>query len=437
MVSKYIWLTLAFLPALPGQGQPELQQILNRLEKLEQENRNLAAEVHSLRQELAASRPQPAGQTPPLEERVAVEEQRIDDLAQTKVEAAQKLPISLTGMVLFNAYLNGRNSTGREYPGFAGPNPGSAGEGATINQSILGLRYSGGEIPGGGKVTASLFMDLSSGNLRLRTGSVNVDWGDTSLLVGLEKPIVAPREPVSLARVSVSPLTGSGNLWLWGPQASLEQRFHFGEQSGLRAQVGVYQTSEPTARATLQDYAVALAGSRPALEGRFEFWKQFDSQARLEFAPGFHVSTTHVAGQSVASRLLTLDWLIRPVSHVEFSGAFFAGENAAGLGGLRQGFTVFGIGRAVPIHALGGWGQLSLIATKRLTFNLFEGQENDRRMDLLIGDINRNVAFGANLIYRLGPNVLAGFEASQTQTTYVGSGVRLNNHYDLSLAYLF
>jgi len=30
-----------------------------------------------------------------------------------------------------------------------------------------------------------------------------------------------------------------------------------------------------------------------------------------------------------------------------------------------------------------------------------------------------------------------GIEASQVRTAYIGRGVRLNNHYDLALGYLF
>jgi hypothetical protein len=40
-------------------------------------------------------------------------------------------------------------------------------------------------------------------------------------------------------------------------------------------------------------------------------------------------------------------------------------------------------------------------------------------------------------VYKLAPNILAAFEASQTRTDYISSGLRLNNHYDLALAYLF
>jgi hypothetical protein len=40
-------------------------------------------------------------------------------------------------------------------------------------------------------------------------------------------------------------------------------------------------------------------------------------------------------------------------------------------------------------------------------------------------------------MYKLAPNVLAALEASQTRMEYLGSLLRLNNHYDLALAYLF
>ena len=40
-------------------------------------------------------------------------------------------------------------------------------------------------------------------------------------------------------------------------------------------------------------------------------------------------------------------------------------------------------------------------------------------------------------MWKLAPNVIASFELSQARTAYVLSGLRLNNHYDLALAYLF
>jgi hypothetical protein len=436
-------------PLLAAQQKSDLQQILERLERLEQENRNLAQEVRLLREELAKSRTDavPASQpeaAAPMEERVAVVERRVEEQAQSKVESSQRLPVTLTGMALFNGFLNGRANGGQQNPTTAPLADNSSAGGASLSQSVLGLKFQGPQVAGGGQVNGSLYMDFFGGSssslnhlVRLRVATVEIDWKNQSIVAGQDKPIISPREPNSLAQVGVSPLTAAGNLWLWQPQVRFEQRFSFGDQAGLRAQLGVYQTSELSYASRGGEYAAPASPPRPALEGRFEFWRQFAGNRRVEIAPGFHTSATHVGGDSVPSDLFSVDWLIQPFQKVQFSGMFFHGRNAAGVGGLRQGFTVFPGGREVAIGANGGWAQVSLQATQRLSFNLYGGQESDRTTDLLPGDIRRNLAYAGNLIYRLGPNVLLGLEASQVRTNYFRGPNRLNNHYDLALAYLF
>jgi len=440
-----------FPTLLLAQQKSDLQQVLDRLDRIEQENKTLAEEVRALRAELAASRPpatsdqtseraatEGSGSPAPIEEKLAVDEARIAEQAQSKVEASQKLPITLTGMVLFNAFLNGRANGGAEYPTTASLTNNSSAGGATLSQSVLGLKFQGPEIFLGGHINGSMYVDDWGGSpsnsldhlIRLRTATVEIDWKNTTILAGQDKPVVSPREPNSLAQVAVSPLTGAGNLWLWSPQVRLEQRFAIGRESGLTAQIGVYETGEPS-------YESVPSAPRPALEGRFELWHSFGESGRIEIAPGFHESTTHVEGLSAPSRLFTADWLIQPILKLQLTGMLFTGENAAGLGGLHQGFTIFNYIRAVPIGANGGWAQFSYLATKRLTFNIFGGEENDRASDLTGGDIHNNFMYAGNAIYRLGSNVLLGAEISQVRTNYFLLPSKLNNHYDLSLAYLF
>jgi hypothetical protein len=94
-------------------------------------------------------------------------------------------------------------------------------------------------------------------------------------------------------------------------------------------------------------------------------------------------------------------------------------------------------GQVVPVHSVGGWVQTSFQLTRRLTWNIYGGQHGDREADLNGSGIRRNLEYASNLMYRLAPNVLASFEASQVRTSYVVGGIRLNNHYDLALGYLF
>jgi hypothetical protein len=274
--------------------------------------------------------------------------------------------------------------------------------------------------------------------VRLRVATLDVAWKNTTLTFGQEKPIIAPRDPDSLAQVGVSPLTGAGNLWLWAPQFRVEQRFPLGEQSGLRAQLGVYQTDEGAASLPSQ-YAGTVAPARPGLEGRFEWWGQFGAK-RLEFAPGFHVSDSHIAGITVPSRIFSADWLIRPFQAIEFTGAFFQGENTGVVGGLRQGIALSPWEPPHATHSTGGWAQLAVRATPRISFHFYGGQQDDRNSDFYgsYGNaIGKNQAYAGNIMYRLGSNFLTSLEVSYLRTTYVQSNTTWNTHYDLALAYLF
>ncbi len=445
-----LWLCLC--AAIPSQSQttPDLQRVLERLDKLEQQNKELLAEVQELRRQLtpAASAPAtPATTGPPVSERMDVQESRTDELAQTKVGTTQRFPVALTGMILFNAFHNGGFGGTSQVPVTAQLTESPSSTGASFRQSVIGLKFNGPDLPGGGKATGSAYFDFwggtaSPGNnlFRVRLATLDLTWKNTTITAGQDKPIVAPREPMTFAEVGLAPLTGAGNLWNWQPQVRVEQRFHFhsqpGSEAGIAAQAGIYETAEVYPGTGPASLSGTLEKQRPSWEARLLFFKGGENR-RFEVAPGVSLSSTHVAGQSVNSRLASLDWLLQPSSVFAFSGAAFKGTNAAGLGSLRQGFTILPSGLAIPVHVTGGWGQLAIFAAPRLSFHLFGGEEADRASDLLAGSVRSNFIYAINGVYKLAPNVLAALEASQTRTSYMGPGLRINNHYDLSLAYLF
>jgi len=449
---------LAVASAASGQP-PDLQAVLQRLDRLEEQNQELMAEIRALRQQLAAASATPVGSSaappnpvsPPAPansetaEQAQVERNQISQLDQEKISTDHRMPLSLTGMLLFNSFWTGRGGGGADNPTIAAsPSaPQESSGGATFRQSVVGVKFDGPEIVGGGKISGSAYIDFYGGGgttlnqlLRLRVASLDAAWKNTTVTLALDKPIVAPREPDSLAHVGVSPLTWAGNLWLWQPQVRLEQRFALGSQAGLRAQAGVYQTAEGGTGVS-GSYGSSLSNARPGYEGRFEFWSQLGESRRIEIAPGFHWSDTHVLGTSVPSRIFTLDWLIRPLSRVDFTGAFFSGENVGVVSGLPQGVNASNRWAPRPVHAVGGWAQTKFRITPRLTFNVYGGQEEDRNSDLSPGAISRNLSYAGNIMYRFGSNVLGSFEASQTRTTYLNSGTRIFPRYDLGLAYLF
>ena len=80
---------------------------------------------------------------------------------------------------------------------------------------------------------------------------------------------------------------------------------------------------------------------------------------------------------------------------------------------------------------------MTVLATDRITWNLFGGIHDDRDSDLRTGNIGQNRAGASNLMFRLAPNIIFSLEAMQVRTRYLGSGRRINNRYDLAVAYQF
>ena len=449
-----LWWTSASLQA---QSSPEVREILSRLQKLEEANHALTDEIHALRQELAAVRAPSAsapvsGSTERVEEQINVQSARLEDLAQSKVEASQKLPVRITGMALFNAYTNGRFNSGVENPIVASLGRWDATGGGTLRQTVFGLEYQSPHSVIGAKISGAVSMDFFGGSasslnhvMRLRTATVSLDWEKTSIMVGQDKPLISPRDPNSFAQVGVSPLSGAGNLWLWQPQVRVEQRFDFGGDFGLKAQAAVIQTRELGGESSgYTQFAPPPTGvappveqAKPGIEARLELWRRWAEDRRVEIAGGFHENPSFLDGQSIPSRVYSVDWMIKPVPHLEFSGLFFSGQNVANLGALPQGFSIERYGQAGVVHSLGGWAQIRIPVTARLAFDFYGGQQNDRRSDLEYGNIGRNLAYAGNAMYRIAPNVIVSLEGSQVRTTYIGIGNRLNNHYDLAIAYLF
>lgn len=440
------WVLALLCAPLGAQTPADWKAVLDRLDRLERENRDLREQVRSLRDRISPPAEAAASELPQpsLEERMAVQEQRTAEQAETKVEAAQRFPIRLSGMILFNSFYATRNSNGQDIVLAASPAPGRNTAGGTFRQSVLGLEYHGPATLWGGHISSSVFLDFftTAGDgysvARVRTANIALDWKSRSLTVGLEKPIFNPRDPTSLAQVGISPLTGAGNLWRWQPQIRFEQRVNFGKATQLRAQAGLLQTSEGAGYAAAY-LPPSLEPRRPGLEGRFELAHRFDETRRVELAPGFHFSTTHVAGVSVPSRLVSFDWFANPWwSRLELTGAFFKGENIAHFGGPGQGFQIYGH-RAAPVHATGGWAQLALQAAPRLSFHFMAGVHDDRDSDLHYSPgIGQNRVGAANVMFRIAPNVIWSLEAMQARTDYLlGTGWRLVNRYDMSMAYQF
>ena len=413
-------LVLLWVPALWAQAD-----IVARLEKLEAENAKLRGEVAELRAKVETLIPER------VPERLEIAERRIEEQSSTKVEAANRFPIEFSGMALFNLFANSAGAGGVDTPTTANAAVNRRASGLTFRQSIVGIRFHGPRTFFGAKVSGSAFGDFWEGNtegtgnvpFRLRTAEATLAWERRSVSVGLMKPLISPWNPTSFATVGVVPLTSAGNLWRWQPQIRYEEKV--GE---FRLQGAVMQTSEQAGLAN----AALVVLRRPSLEMRGAWVKD-----KFEFGVGGHVSTSHVTGRSVPSRIFTLDWKAQPVEKLELTGTFFNGENVHHLGSLRQSFRFLPGGAVQAVRSRGGWGQAAMTVTGRVTVNLFAGIHDDREADLVRGQNGRNRTGGANVMVRIAPNVMLGLESLQIRSLILGTGERRVNRYDLSLAYIF
>jgi len=414
-----------------------LNVLVERLDKLERDNNSLRQEIEKLRAELGAMKQQSATDSEAQE----IVARRVDEHAQTKVEASQRFPIKLRGMALMNFYRNGAHANGQDTPTVASRNPGRATAAVTFRQTVIGLEFRGPQTLFGAQVSGSVFGDFYDGSTetaqypsaRLRTAEIQFDWHNRSLMIGQEKALVALRDPNSLSYSGVSPLTSAGNLWRWQPQIRLEQRFALAPATKLRGQLAVVQTAEESGG---NPGTLAVERRRPALEGRLELAHQFDGDRRMELATAFHASESHIGGFSIPSRAWTIDWFANPFRLLELSGIIFTGENLHHFGSFRQGWVVTPQG-VHGVHSRGGWAQVSVPFTQRVSLNLMAGTMDDRDRDLLSTMIGSNRTGAANVMFRIAPNVLLSIEAMQIRTNYLTGGTVRNPRYDLSLAYQF
>src|SRR6202012_1695504 len=208
-----------------------------QLEHSQQEMEQLRQELIEIKKQLASTHPVQA--EPPssvnaadakataaaiedLQERQETAEAQIKVHDQMKVESGSKYPLRVTGLVLFNSFINRGAVDNFDLPEVAlsnqGNTGGNGGAGATLRQTIFGLEGYGPRIAGA-RSSASIDLDFfggvayssyatSAGIVRMRTASINLDWDHDSIQVGLMAPLISPLSPTSYATVAEPGLAG-------------------------------------------------------------------------------------------------------------------------------------------------------------------------------------------------------------------------------------
>lgn len=362
-------------------------------------------------------------------------------------QTPSKRTIEFTGFVLVNAFYNSARMNNADVPQLADTDGvGVKGGGATIRQTRLGVFVTEPDVLGGsftGEVDADFYggQQPSSGGrtfplVRLRRAVATVNWSHAQLLIGQEVPLVAERNPHSLAQVGTPGFAGSGNLWLWLPQ--IRFTVETGYTLRLAFQGALLAPTAGTAQGAFQTQPdSAERTGRPYLEGRIRLgWGPTDDPSELAIGghQGWVKGFDSLSGDSIlVSQAITADTRLK-FGIVEVLGEAFTGQTLAGLGGggVSQNFGVSG----VPVRTKGGWGQINLRPTQQWLLGGGCGVDDPDDADVPATGRFKNLVCEGHAEWRPpGPLVFA-FEFRHYKTTYA-AGEFAANHLNLAAGFRF
>ena len=352
-------------------------------------------------------------------ERQSLEESQIATHEVSKVETESKYPLKVSGLLLFNGFVNTRQVDNSVSPSYAIPGNGSTG--LSLRQTVMGLDARGPHLFGAtshADVRVDFFANsagATAGVLRLRTAHATLDWKSTQAFVELDRSILEPNEPSSLVAIAQPELAWAGNLWVWSPQIGLSHRFALADSSRIEMEAALIDSSDPVPPGyTLNPSSVTQTErSRwPGSEARIAF-QHGDSGIGPEIGAGGYFSPHRTLdGNTFDAWAATMDLRLPLSRYFEMTANAYRGQALAGLGAggyvnyydTYQGSNEF----ARALDDVGGWAQLKARAGQRVEMNGGYGTDNPfskeiQAAGLLSGStyqgLARNRSFFSNVIF--------------------------------------
>jgi len=415
---------------------------------LEDQMRDMRAEIQQLRQELNGLKQELRDRSPIIEE-VPVIQAQVQEHAQTKVETSAKFPMKIFGTIVSNTFWNSGEPNWLDIPNIAQPSiaglkPGSFS--SSLRQSRIGANLEGPEVFGM-KINGTIAMDFFGGipNFptgqvmalpRLLYGYVRLDGEKTAVEIGQDSMVLAPKNPTSLLGTAFPTLYRSGNLYLRAPQIRVERVLASGDSGQIRAVGGIMAPVagdlSSGAGSSYQFVPPNLAGERsstPAVQSRLS-WRAAPAgpyeQPQWEFGVSGHYGRERYTNAVLPSWAASTDFDVTS-GKLGMGGEYFIGRNLAAFGGSI----------AQLAKSQGGFIEGRLAATPRLSFN--GGYGTDHLFDFVKfpAPLSRNGTFFVNSIYNFTPEFRGAFEYQRLSTQPVAGSIRRNNHLNLTFAYSF
>src|ERR1039457_1809767 len=418
--------------------------------------------------------------SPSLEEEYQLLSGKVDDQYQTKVESASKYRLRLSGIVLMNLVSNHGVVDSIDLPTLAyarGAGDSGGSFGATLRQSEIGIEAFGPNVAGA-RTRADLQLDLAggfpsvpngvnSGLLRLRTGTLRMEWTHTSLVVGQDAIFFSPNSPTSFASLAIPALSYAGNLWGWVPQIRVEHRIALGEESSLMFQAGILDplsgevpgvvaSTLPANNPATGYYRQAGPGEasrQPAYATRIAWTRDIFGRPLRVGVAGYYSRQDYGFNRNVDGWAGMSD-IELPLRHrFSLSGKLYRGRALGGLYGgigrsvLFSGDPTIASTQVQALNSVGGWAQLKYRPANKWEFNAAFGMDNPYARDLeyfypyshSYGDptLARNQGSFLNVIYRPRSDLLFSAEYRHLTTYSIANGGNSAGHLNLMMGVLF
>lgn len=456
-----------------------LNAVQAQLEQSQRELAELRRQLAGLRASAGASDPSDAGSSTStgaadlaaavaeIRETQAMQETQIATLDQSKVESASKYPVKLSGMLLFNGFVNTRRVDSAATPSVALSGSGSTG--VSARQTLVGLDINGPQLFGA-QTHGDLHLDMSAsasgsgysgsyalGLVRLRTAHLDLNWDRARAFFALDRPLISPENPSSLTAGAVPPLAWSGNLWAWNPQAGLSVNAFTSRAGSLRAQAALIDPADPPAL-----FSTAGNGSyTPPSTGELSRWPGVETRIALQGSDEDSGASFGISGYFAPHRTSSgfftfdswagaLDFRIPASRFMQFSGSSYWGSALGGLGGgAYKDYVASNVNGEHYYRALddrGGWLQWKQKAGERLEFNEAFGMDNVPAGQLrpyaitpAVSDYNlaRNRTFTGNVIYSPSAYLLFSLEYRRIMSSYVTAPSAFSDVVGVAAGYKF
>jgi hypothetical protein len=396
-----------------------------------------------------------------IRERQSIEESQIATHDVTKVETESKYPLKVSGLLLFNGFVNTRQVDISASPAYAIAGSGSTG--LSLRQTVLGLDARGPHLFGAtshGDLRVDFFANgtlsnyAASGILRLRTAHAALDWQNTEAFFELDRSILEPNEPSSLVAIAQPELAWAGNLWSWNPQAGVSHQFALSDSTRIKAQAALIDTSDPVApgsNSSPSDVTQTERSRWPGTEARIAF-QQGEKGIGPEIGVGGYFSPHRTQfGNTYDAWAATADLRLPLSKYFEITANAYRGQALAGLGaGGYVNYYLYVEDSAATLQALdavGGWTQLKARAGARMEMNAGFGTDNpfakeiqdaiSSSSDSSYPGLARNRSFYSNAIFSPSAYLLFSLEYKRLWTNYSNYPTASSNVIGIGAGYRF